>query len=91
MIHPIPGGRKYNPPNLRHAMDVCRVANAAWQRLMGDGEMRYAVEANIHEAVDPATPVAIYDNVDNVTISVYGLLRRLAPPDQERARLAMRG
>lgn len=68
------------PPNLAFALRVCRFANADWVSRFG-GSLRYMVDLNIHEAVDPGQLIPIHDLEDGETIRVTDVLSRLPVED----------
>nr|QDH88681.1 MAG: hypothetical protein H2Bulk364288_000002 [Leviviridae sp.] len=57
-------------------MMVCRLANASFISSGGYG-MRYIVEENVHEAIDPDKQIRIVDTEDESYVSVTDLLCRL--------------
>jgi hypothetical protein len=85
MASSIPGRRveRLYPPNLQHAMNVTRLANAIASRL-GESSFRYIIVGPIHEAVDPGKVIEVLDSVEDRHMFVSELLKRLPEDLQKR-------
>lgn len=63
------------PPNYEYAMLVLRFANAEAQA--SGFTFRYQLHANIHEALDPESDLAVWDNVGETWMTVSDILMTL--------------
>lgn len=73
----------YNPPRLRDALAVTRLANANWGRAGGLGTRFTVAGVNIHEAVIESN-ISVYDSVSKTYRTVEDVMYFLPNEDLKR-------